>query len=98
MKEMKMQACCEASVTGLCNHKLNYISLPYECSGGTLTRFGDAPLRLLSCFHRRKELVKPVNSMAQGEHVNICDGFSKCDSAFVVWKHLPLILDKSTPM
>lgn len=36
MKEMKTQASWEASVTGLCNHKLNYISLPYECSGGTL--------------------------------------------------------------
>lgn len=73
-KETKTQASWEAPVTGLGNHKLNYISLPYECSRGALTQFGDASLRLLSCFAKGKELIKPVNSMAQEEeHMNICD-------------------------
>lgn len=99
MKEMKTQASWEASVTGLCNRKLNYISLPYECSGGTLTQFGDAPLRLLSCFERGRELIKPVNSIGhEEEHVNISGGFCKCDYAFIVWKHLQLIMKKSTPV
>lgn len=99
MKEMKTQASWEASVTGLSNHKLNYIPLPYECSGGTLTQFGDAPLRLLSCFKRRKKLIKPVNSMGQEEqHANNCDGFCKLDYTFLVWKHLQLIMKKSTPV
>lgn len=99
MKEMKTQASWEASATRLCNHKLNYISLPYECSGGTLTQFGDAPLRLLSCFERGRKLIKSVNSMGQEEeHVNICDGFCKCDYAFLVRKRLQLIMKKSTPM
>lgn len=98
MKEMKTQASWEASVTGLCNHKLNYISLPYECSGGTLIWFGGAPWRLLSCVKRGREFIKPVNSMGQEEErINICDGLCKCDCAFLVWKCLQLIM-KKTPM
>ena len=67
MKEMKTHASWEASVTGLCNSKLNYISSPYEHSGGMLTQFGDAPLRLLSCFESGRKLIK------------VCDGFCKLD-------------------
>lgn len=84
---MKTQASWETSMTGLCNHKLNYISLPYERSGGPLTQFGDAPLRLLRCFGRERELFQPVNSMGQGKHVSIC-AFCQRDSAFLDWKRL----------
>lgn len=80
MKEMKTWASWEASVTGLCNHKLNCISSPYECFGGTLTQFGEAPLRLLSWLERGRKLIKPASSMDWEEkYVNICDRFCECD-------------------
>lgn len=72
MKEMKTHASWEASVTGLCNCKLNYTSSPHEHSGGTLTQFGNAPLRLLSCFERGRKLIKAADSLGQvEEHVNM---------------------------
>lgn len=87
MKEMKTRASWETFMTGLCNHRLNYISLPYECSGGPLTQFGDAPLRVLRCFGRGKELSQPVNSVGQETHVSV-RAFCERDSAFLGWKHL----------
>lgn len=72
MKEMKTHTSWEASVTGLCNSKLNYISSPYEHSGGMLTQFGVTPLRLLSCFESGRKLIKVADSMGQvEEHVNM---------------------------